>query len=337
MNIFSSSTILFISIFQLFFIRTTVGQFKIFCPPGPEDMLLDSLSSSGPRLILSCDERRKKESESAEICYIKLNQSDSLFVFKRLGEPKDLVFHPHGIDLINIEDKLFLYVISHDDASDKHLILKYEVLDKEIRFIHGFAHALINSPNSIKALADGGFIVTNDRKKRKNILNLLLRKKDGTLVYFDGKNTFKIIQNNLGFPNGIGIDTKQKRLYITTTTQNELLTYRYNEAFELEAAHPHRQLIGGDNIRFKGELLLTTGHPKPMKFIQHMNNKKKSAPSKIYIYDTKSKLLKEVFSDDGTLISAASTALIYKKRMYVSQVFDNFILKIDLKDIELDH
>ena len=336
MNVLSGPVTLFILVFQLFFNQLTLAQVKIFCPPGPEDMLLDSLSSAVPRLILSCDERRKKEAYSAEICFININQSDSLFLFERIGEPDDLNFHPHGIDLIQIGAKVFLYVISHDDASDMHYILKYEVVEDKLKFIHAYTHALMTSPNSVKALGNGGFIVTNDRKKRNNILNLLLRKRDGALVYFDGKNSYRIIEHHLGFPNGIGIDTKQKRLYITTTTQNEFLTYGYNDAFELELEDCQSPLKGGDNIRIHGEMLLTTGHPHSMKFIQHMNNKKKYSPSKIYSYDTQTKLLKEVFSDDGAMISAASTALIFKNKMYVSQVFNDFILSIDLKDIEWD-
>lgn len=40
---------------------------------------------------------------------------------------------------------------------------------------------------------------------------------------------------------------------------------------------------------------------------------------------------KEVlFSDDGKLISAASTAIRYGDFLYVSQVFDNFVLKVKM-------
>jgi hypothetical protein len=41
---------------------------------------------------------------------------------------------------------------------------------------------------------------------------------------------------------------------------------------------------------------------------------------------------KVLFSDDGKKISAASTALIYDGHLYISQVFDDFILKVALKE-----
>jgi len=66
--------------------------------------------------------------------------------------------------------------------------------------------------------------------------------------------------------------------------------------------------------------------------LRHKNNPEVLSPSVIYEVDTLTGEKSVLFSDDGSLISAASTGLRYGKYLYISQVFDNFVLKVEMKD-----
>ena len=54
----------------------------------------------------------------------------------------------------------------------------------------------------------------------------------------------------------------------------------------------------------------------------------KPTSSDIFDINKKTGAAKLIFSDDGSMISGSSTALVVGKDLYLSQVFEGFILKI---------
>ena len=70
---------------------------RIPLKPGPEDMVLDTLNGD-PGLIISCCGRREADKPYGEMIYYKLLSGEQL-VMKRLNEPEDILFRPHGIYL----------------------------------------------------------------------------------------------------------------------------------------------------------------------------------------------------------------------------------------------
>jgi len=52
------------------------------------------------------------------------------------------------------------------------------------------------------------------------------------------------------------------------------------------------------------------------------------SPCKTFLINKTTGAANIIFSDDGSLISGSSTAIVSGKDLYLSQVFDGFVLKI---------
>ena len=89
-----------------------------------------------------------------------------------------------------------------------------------------------------------------------------------------------------------------------------------------------KKIKGADNISVCGEHLIIAYHPKPFKFLLHsllgMNS-----PSAVMQYNLKDGVYQRIYYDSGRTISGSSTALIYKDSLYISQVFGNYLMKVD--------
>ena len=81
---------------------------KILTGPGPEDIVLDSKHNM---ILVSCNERKTGYPDLGFISQIYLN-ADTSSVLPLVCLPA-IPFNPHGIDLIEINGQLFLYVINH--------------------------------------------------------------------------------------------------------------------------------------------------------------------------------------------------------------------------------
>ena len=90
-------------------------------------------------------------------------------------------------------------------------------------------------------------------------------------------------------------------------------------------------MYGYDNITISGNDLIIVAHPKPLKFLAHMKNAAKPSPGITYAVNYNTLASRVIFADDGKRISCNSTGLIYKNKLYIAQVFEPFILEVDLK------
>lgn len=304
---------------------------KITVGPGPEDVLLDTLSTNKARLLVSCmNHRLREEAPNGNIYAIDLDQANpKSYRLMRTNEPDGHDFHPHGFDIIRHDGKVYLFVVSHDEKKEEHYVYKYEVLDKTLKFVRSFSHELMNSPNTVVALKDGGFYVSNDQGKRGNQLALLFRAKSGSILYCNGADSWARAADKLAFPNGLYITDKQRYLYASTTRQNKLFKYTMKPDGNLLNREKATQLIGGDNIRLSpNKSLLVTGHLRAFKFIGHAKDSAKTSPSVVYDVNMQNGEKQVVYASDGQQISAASTAVEYKGYLYIAQVFEPFILKV---------
>ena len=166
--------------------------------------------------------------------------------------------------------------------------------------------------NSVLALAKNEFYITNDKKIK------------GSLVHYK-HDKYNTVDNNILYPNGINI--RDSILYLSTTMSNKIYAYRIEKDNQLTMINSIAKVKGADNIRFYKNLLLTTSHPKLLKVVKHYKKPSKKSPSIVYSINLETNEKKTLFEDDGTKISAASTAIIYKGDLYISQIFENFILK----------
>lgn len=295
---------------------------------GPEDMLWDSISMNQDRILFSCSNRREEYGEKANGIYSINPKTEEVIKLKQLGHPDDLEFHSHGFDMEEIAGQVFLYVINHEDEIGRQSILKYKVNGNELLLDSIIRHPLIISPNDIYVLNDGSFFISNDAGKRGSKTELMLMQKKGSVVYFPVDREPIVIDDHLGMPNGLYFDAPY--LYVSTSMQGKLFRYtQLNNSFS-EKTMIAKKLTGGDNLNPYKNGLLVPCHPRYLAFIRHAGNAKHPSPSVVYYVSFDGKTKEAVFSDNGEIISCGSTAIIMHDNIFVSQIFENYILKTSI-------
>jgi len=293
--------------------------------PGPEDMVLDTLGPS-PRILVSCTGRREKDEGYGEIEAVDL-LSGRREVLRREGDPASIRFRPHGIYL----DGRLLYVISHENEPDYHPILVYEVKDEALHFRELIHTPFMHSPNALCTGEQGEIYLVNDAGKRGSMMEKILRRKKATVVRLQqddaGMWVPRVVAEKLSYP--AGINRMGHMLYAGDAIQHRVHCYQITGE-GLEIAGSFEKIKGNDNIRIHQGQLLVPGHVKPMKFIGHAKKASRLSPVKVFLIDPESGKHRVVFENDGSLISGASTALMYDNQLYLSQIFEGFLLKVAL-------
>jgi len=303
---------------------------KIITGYGPEDMVVDSISGNIDRLLISCSARREDDPDSLNGIYAMDLNNEKAYELIRENEADSLSFHPHGIDMAFIDGQAYLFVINHNDEKGIQSILRYQVFADKLVFDSLINDELIISPNDIFANNDGSFFFSNDAGVRGSKKEIIFGQKKGSLVFFPAQASPYIIDNHLGYPNGVYFDGEY--LYVSTVTEENLYRYKKTDNGFGEKTLLAEHLKGGDNINpYKGGLLIPT-HPKFFKFIRHSKKSKCKSPSVVYYYHPDFEKAQVIYCDYGDHINTVSTALIYGNKLYVSQIFDNFILSNTYQD-----
>lgn len=302
---------------------------------GPEDFVISS-SKKGKFLYVSSHDRRTWDS-AGEIFRYDIN-SGVITTMIRTGDPSDLFFAPHGIDLL--ESKDLLYVISHGhqrNDTDQRILI-YRIDGIHLRFLSQVRDPeIVNSPNDLSLTPEGNFYVTNDAANRGSPVELIFGLADSTVAYcipdltgrFEGE--CKIVAGNLGVPNGILVDSDV--LYLAASTEDSLYRFQRTPDGSLQNKKLLGKFPGPDNLFFarNGEAkaltdhLIIAGHRSFFSFLLHMLMGTNS-PSLIIEYDLKMKKNRVLYENDGSEISAASGGLLLENSLYISQVFDNHVL-----------
>jgi len=273
---------------------------KIETAFGAEDVELDS-SCTAPRLLISCDERRELETQGSIWSYdFETQKAQPLQIDFRYYKSD---FHPHGIS--SYRDVLF--VVNHVSKKQSE-ILRFSISTDGLKLDTVYKHKAINFPNDLFAVTENEFYATN-----YHYLN-------GALTYFKN-NTFTKIDKGMKLPNGV-IKVGNK-IIVSTTLSNNIISYDLNNNYKKEKIF---KIKGGDNFSFSNEKLYVSSHPKTGKFFKHYKDSEKTSPSVIYELDLKTKEKKVIYSNTTGQINAASGGLFYKNKLYISQVFENFVL-----------
>ncbi len=293
---------------------------------GPEDIVIDSILGD-PRLLISCSTRRDSEPEENEIYSMDI-ATQKVSKLARKGEPADLNFTPHGLDLVLERDSLVLLVVSHDNVHHLTNIIRYWVKQNELVFIDKLTHPLFTSPNAVTGLPDGSFIVSNDAKKSRDFFEVLFKIKVSKAVYCkDGK--CENADKGVAFGNGIVI--KGNKVYRASTRENKVFAYDFVEGKLL-----HKKTIakvkGPDNIRLDGNDLIVACHLKSFAFLHHMKDSTKHSPTTVYrLASDGTQKPTVLYFNKGEVIDACATGLVFRSKLYLSQVFDPQVVVVDMK------
>ena len=304
---------------------------------GPEDMAIDN-SLGHPRIIVSCDERRPDKEKIGGFYAIDINTNQS---YEMNIVPANFEIYPHGIDIVTIDSTTYLYAISHHQEGDtwRHPVFRFAIKGNTLVLDESqtFENALMNVPNDLDVLSDGSFYATNYVPNMNPIeqTKAILGFKNGSIVHYDGQGNWQIAAKDFCFPNGIYVDESKNQLYVANGACHEVLRYeiaagKINTASKKSTLQHGQKITIGDNLLLddKGRLLVAA-HPCPLDFVAHTENSNENSPTQIFAIDPMTMKNKSIFQNNGDLISAASTAIQINNRLYLSQIFNPYILMVD--------
>lgn len=302
---------------------------RVKVAPGPEDFVLDTWHGS-PRLLVSSHDRRQPET-SGGIYYFDINTEETGVMVRR-GEPEKIsAFKPHGMDIRRNGIKTFLYVIIHDPYAHmerlENAVAVYEVNKNDLRFVELLEDTVhLWSPNDLSVLPSGDIYLTNDMHGK---IDMYTRSKSSEIVYFDHvTRQWRVVADDIAFANGILAE--EDRVYVTATFDDQIIVFPREKDGSLGNPEEVVHIKGADNLTRYGNSLLTTAHYDDMAFLNHRDNPEDVAPSIVFIIRPEMYAKDAVYVNDGHMISAASTAMIYRKKLYISQVFDPYIVVCDV-------
>lgn len=307
--------------------------YSVIIADGPEDFVLDD-RSFGKRLIISSHDRRNMESSGGIYFFDLLSETSKEIT--RNGEPQKIkAFRPHGMDIRHDNTGSYLYVIIHDPQNlsqrDENAIAVYRILEDSLDFLTLLeSKQHLWSPNDLSVMKNGEIYVTNDCRTK---FDLYLKRHVSEVVrYQPEQNKWSVVASDLGFANGIM--AMPDKVYVSTTFENQLFIYKRNMDGSLTQTSVIGPIKGLDNLMAYGDKILTTAHFDDLAFMRHMGSKDVISPSVVFMINPSQKTFKPIYVDRGAKISAASTAFIYDKKLYISQVFDSHILICQLPWID---
>jgi arylesterase / paraoxonase len=293
--------------------------------PGPEDMVIDT-SLGSPRLLVSSSDRRHGVIPG-EIYEVSI-ESETVRSLERRGEPEDLVFNPHGLDLVREDDgRYLLYVITHweEEAGKKHAVIRYRVLLDSLEFDRIYKDDLLVSPNDLSALPGGAIYVSNDSSGKGKILETALALKRSTVVYFDG-DSWSVVADRLAMANGIAAFPGE--VYVAATREHKVYAFTRDASGALNDKRVLAKIKGPDNVTVYRNRLIVAGHRKSIALSRHLSASQDPPPSPTAVFsvglDTGEVQL--LFDDNGEVISAGSVGIINGGTLYIGQIMDPFVI-----------
>lgn len=302
---------------------------KISVGAGTEDF---ALSPDGSTIYVSSHERRGWKTPGDIFAFnLKSRQVKKL---TRSGEPADVFFAPHGIDVLRHTRGVFLYVVNHgkemNDADQSVLI--YQVTGDTLRFAGRVKHDLINSPNDLAVTETGSFYISNDHGSRGSTWELMwgLKRSKLTFCNFDPSAPQQaarcsVAAADLGMANGPLV--RGDKVYLTATREDAVYSFTRAADGSLSDKTKIAEVPGPDNLSWYEQQLITASHTSNWKFFRHVSSATNKSPSSIVAVDPAKSSTTGLYFNDGTEISAASGAFIHNGKLYISQVFEDFILE----------
>ena len=316
---------------------TDVGDYRLNSlpsMPGVEDITIDQQTN---KAYLSAHDRRNPKSTGA---IFTLNLKDSTKTLINLTDRfKIRDFRPHGISLLSIKDKKFLFVISHKD--NKNDILKFQILGDSLSYLSKYSSTDFVSPNDILAVAENQFFVTNDhsnRSKWKVMFSDFLRIPTGNVVFYDGKIS-KIVSEKITYPNGIALSDDGSKIYVASTLEKAIHVFEpQTQTNLLKSVDYFSTTYAPDNIEInKNGNMIVGCHPKLFAFMAHKKDAKKISPSAIIeINKDNFEIQNTLYLNDGQQISGSSVGAPFyskngKQNLLIGGVFDPKVILLEKK------
>jgi len=296
--------------------------------PGPEDL---TLLKSGSLLVSWAD--RRHPNMPGGLSTVALDDGSNFHVSSvtLIGFPDDRLplFSPHGISLFVNAFSEFSFVINHN-GKRYHTIEVFEVVtDEMFRYLRTVRDPGLLSPNDLWALSPTQFYWTNDHFSSNHFAQIvtdLLGVPTGSVYYFNGQKGVPVA-TRLSFANGIAVSNGL--LHVAEATGRRMTSYTMQASGEISPTSVAVFDRAPDNIEIdeNGTLWLAC-HANTILFLGHASNPSVLSPSQVITvqFSAHGSETVEVLMNDGSIISAASTARPWKDFLIVGQVFERGII-----------
>lgn len=298
---------------------------------GAEDITIDS--TNGLAYISAHD--RRNWSKGGDIYMYEAGSYSKPVIM-----PHDLeeTFYPHGISLWknpNGPDRLF--VVHHPPAppeseqrNDSQVII-FDIVDGGLKVVRILKTDFPYSLNDVAAANGDSFYATIDRGSLSRIgrsIEAYGRLARGGVAY-GAHGDISRITGDLVYPNGIQVSPDGKKVYVSESTGQRLLTYaRDAQTGELTLIKQMSLDTALDNLEWDVDGNLWVGaHPQMLKFFQHSSDpKKRSASQVLRIAMNEGMSVKEIYLNDGNPLSGSSVGAPYGDHLLIGSVYESFVL-----------
>jgi len=294
---------------------------------GPEDLVVDPLSGL---VFVSSLDRRSKTARGGIYRVDPLDPlSDRGWRDATAGEPE--AFRPAGLDFFGADQGQRLFVVNEAGPA----IEIYEAdANGALSHLKTVSEKRLTSPNNIAAVSADTFYVTNDvtagRHTWLGAIQFLTRSKQGqVLMYRDG--VWSVAADGLQFANGVALSADQETLYVSESAGKQVRIFdRDPETGALTPQSVVKLPIAPDNLSLDADgSLWIAGMPKPLALPGHERNPGYLAPSEVMRLAPDGSI-DRVYADDGSELSASSTAAHVADKLMVGAIYDSKFLLCEL-------
>ncbi|EGT32645.1 hypothetical protein CAEBREN_14342 [Caenorhabditis brenneri] len=229
-------------------------------------------------------------------------------------------FFPHGLSHWILNDgTIRLFVVVHSKTFQHSIvILDYDEKKKQLNHVKTIKDDKFIRPNDIIATGENSFLVSNDggaQTELGNIWEIFSGFYKGGVVYFDGKKSTYLLENNVA--NGIILSRNMKTLFVSHINQETIGVYSWDQTnVAINKISEIETLTGCDNFYIDhGNHLWTGCHPVMKDVVAHFGNRSDASlygPSQVlritFSNDFKKAEMVEVLADDGRLVCASTIA-----------------------------
>ncbi len=285
-------------------------------------------------LIISSDDRAKTRDGIDHLGALYLLNPGSADNPVNLTKNLDFDFHPHGIDIIQLDSTTFkIWVINHTNSN--HFIEIFLLEDSILNYIERHEDVSMLSPNDITAIDSARYYFTNDHGATSKIGKFLedyLGLAKSNVVFFDGVN-YQEVASNIAYANGIQYSNTSNLLFVASPRAFIVKVYETKADFSLQHIEDIYAGTGVDNIFIDTNQKLWIGcHPNLLAFTAYASGRKEISPSEIITIDYFSKdnyEVKSIFTNKGDTISASTVAIPFEDKIYIGTVMDENLLIIE--------
>jgi arylesterase/paraoxonase len=317
-------------------VRPSAKQIKrSFDLPGVEDL---AISKKDSFIILSSDDRAARRDGSKKnggLYFLDLKNADSAPTL--LTKSVNRAFYPHGISLLQLSDTTYrVWAINHP-TKKQHQVEVFDLQYGQLTFVETIKDDLLVSPNDLFALDSNRFYITNDHGFTSG-LGLLAEDYLGlgasNVIYFDGQRMAEVA-SGISYANGITYDVSRNYLFVASPRKFTVKVYQTSTDGSLTFIENLNVGTGIDNLHLDEDLSIWTGgHPNLLKFTSYAQGKSKFSPSeviKITYTGTGDWTQKQLFLDDGQMVSGASAAIPWGDQVFVGNVMDKKLVSFENK------